>query len=157
MDSKAFKSRSKRTSATEILRTYGLFEIARADPAKIDRLNIRGATLAAMSEAALRLSERMRLVTEVLFDGKDLPAGFGLPGRAIIKGDAGVMEISAASMIAKTLRDAEMDLEAVRYPGYGFEKHAGYGTLAHRDAIRRLGLCPIHRSWAEKFSDQSTK
>lgn len=151
MDSKAFKSRKGRLAADAICRKHGVFEMRRASPERIDELNIRGATLWAMREASQALAKRLDAPVEILFDGKDVPEGIGYPARAVIKGDASIIEISAASIIAKVARDTELDQAALTYPGYGFEKHAGYGTKAHRAAIAKLGLCPIHRSWAEKF------
>ena len=151
MDSKAFKSRARREAAAAAIRPLGQFEFARATPDEIDRLNIRGATLDAMRRAALALRARTDQLAEILFDGRDIPDGVPVPVGAVIKGDASVLEISAASILAKTLRDAEMDELALRYPGYGFELHAGYGTPAHRKAIATLGLTGIHRSWARKF------
>jgi len=151
MDSKAFKSRKGRTKADMVCRAHGIFELRRASPSVIDELNIRGATLWAMREASLALSARLGVDAEILFDGKDVPEGVNVPCRAVIKGDASVLEISAASIIAKVARDAELEKAALDYPGYGFEQHAGYGTKAHRAAIAELGLCAIHRSWARKF------
>lgn len=150
MDSKAFRSRKAREKAAVIMREAGEFEVVRATPQEIDALNIRGATLWAMQEAATRLIARTGRA-KVYFDGKDCPDGFQGEGEAVIKGDSKVPEISAASIIAKTLRDAEMDEAAKLYPVYGFEKHAGYGTAQHRLAIAERGLCPLHRSWARKF------
>jgi len=150
MDSKAFRSRASREDAALIMRDVGEFELARATPAMIDEKNIRGATLWAMATAAQKLICRTE-DGEIYFDGRDCPEMFRDRGKAIIKGDALVAEISAASIIAKTARDAEMVEASASYPGYGFERHAGYGTVEHRDAIKRLGLCDIHRSWARKF------
>lgn len=151
MDSKAFKSRKGRVRADEVVRKAGIFEIRRASPAEIDRLNIRGATLWAMREASAALALKLARPLEILFDGKDIPDGVEHPCRAVIKGDASIMEISAASIIAKVARDIELEDAGRLYPGYGFEAHAGYGTKAHREAIAQMGLCPIHRSWARKF------
>ena len=151
MDSKAFKSRKGRTKADLICQKHGIFELRRASPSVIDELNIRGATLWAMREASMALAARLGSEAEILFDGKDVPDGVEAPCRAIIKGDATVLEISAASIIAKVARDTELEQAALDYPGYGFEQHAGYGTKAHRAAIAELGLCAIHRSWARKF------
>ena len=87
----------------------------------------------------------------VIVDGKDIPPGISDPVESMIKGDGKILEISCASVLAKVKRDLEMERAAEIYPGYGFKKHAGYGTKEHREAIARLGLCPIHRSWARKF------
>ena len=81
----------------------------------------------------------------VAVDGLQVPPGVAVPCRAIVKGDRRVPAISAASILAKTARDAEMVEMASRYPGYGFEGHKGYPTPEHLDAIARHGPCPIHR------------
>ena len=82
---------------------------------------------------------------QVLVDGKHLPSGLTCAAQALIKGDALVPAISAASILAKTVRDAEL-LELDRlYPQYGFAQHKGYPTAAHRQALRIYGACPAHR------------
>jgi len=80
-----------------------------------------------------------------LIDGNQLPADLPFPGRAIVGGDAKIPAISAASILAKTERDRLMGELARQWPGYGFERHQGYGTLAHLAALDRLGPCPEHR------------
>ena len=156
-DSKAFKSRMARQKALEIMRPGLIYQIARRTPEDIDRLNIRGAVLSAFAEAALGVCAHIGAQEEiaVLWDGKDRPDAV-LPSnvcesRAVIKGDATVPEIAAASMVAKVLRDEEMDGLALLFPMYDWEKNAGYGTAGHIAAIRAHGMCPHHRSWAAKF------
>ncbi len=151
MDSKAFSSRIRRQAAANEIREHGIFEITRANPDVIDEMNIRGATLDAMARAAQKVSSLFPGTLRILFDGRDVPPPYAGVGESVIKGDASVLEISCASIIAKVLRDEEMDAAAQIYPGYGFESHAGYGTRQHVAAIRDLGLCSIHRSWARKF------
>ena len=80
----------------------------------------------------------------VLVDGNLLPR-FELPAVAVVKGDDRVPEISAASIVAKVVRDEEMTELAGRYPGYGFERHKGYATAVHLEALARLGPTPVHR------------
>lgn len=150
-DSKAFSSRRLRERVVPAIERVGLWVFARRTPEEIDLLNIRGATLSAMKEASERLAGRLDHPSEAIFDGRDIPDGLGLPGSSCIKGDALVPEISCASILAKVLRDREMEEVAARYPGYGFEKNAGYGTKAHREAIARQGLTSVHRSWARKL------
>jgi ribonuclease HII len=150
MDSKAFSSKRRREDAACIVREAGIYAIARANPCEIDRVNIRQATLNAMRDASLEVFSKIG-GGEILFDGRDVPDGMTGAVSAVIKGDASVLEISCASIVAKTLRDAEMVEQAQIYPGYGFDLHAGYGTKAHVEAIKVLGLCDIHRSWARKF------
>ena len=109
---------------------------------EIDRLNILGATLVGMSRALAQLPVRPLLA---LIDGNRLPGDLPCPARAIVGGDATEAAISAASILAKTTRDALMvELDGV-YPGYDFARHKGYPTAAHIEAIERLGPCPQHR------------
>ena len=115
--------------------------IALASVAEIDRLNILAATMLAMSRAvaALALPPDAALV-----DGNRLPE-LPCPARAIVKGDARCAQIAAASIVAKVARDSLMRARAVAYPGYGWERNAGYGTAAHLAALARLGATPQHR------------
>ncbi len=107
----------------------------------VDEINILQATFKAMHEAVLRLSITPSIQ---LIDGNRFLEN-GIPHRTIIDGDALSFSIAAASIIAKVTRDRLMVEYDNQYPGYGFAKHKGYATLQHRDAIKRLGLCEIHR------------
>lgn len=107
--------------------------------AQIDRMNILRATQDAMREAALRLGAQFALVDGLGF------APFPCPVRFIVKGDGSSASIAAASILAKTTRDALMVQLDARYPGYGFAVNKGYGTSAHLAALNRLGPCPEHR------------
>jgi ribonuclease HII len=144
-DSKAL-SPSQRLEAEKIIRRKALaFHIAEVSHKKIDEINILQATLAAMKEALEGIGIS---IDEVLVDGNKYPPGCKASCRsirAIVKGDTFIPEIMAASILAKTCRDRLMEACAIRYPGYGFEQHKGYPTKAHREAIRRLGPCEIHR------------
>jgi ribonuclease HII len=115
--------------------------VASASVEEIDRLNILRASLLAMQRAVEALGVAPG---EVLVDGNKLPA-LPHPCRAIVDGDRLVAAISAASILAKVARDAEMDGLEARYPGYGFRAHKGYGTPEHLEALRTLGPCDIHR------------
>lgn len=115
--------------------------LAVADAERIDRENILNATLWAMGEAVKQLSLMPRLA---LVDGNKLPR-LSFPARAIVKGDAKCLSIAAASIMAKVTRDRIMIELARTCPGYGFERHKGYGTPEHKDAISRLGVTPHHR------------
>ncbi len=115
--------------------------IAVANADRIDRENILNATLWAMSEAVKQLALKPRLA---LVDGNKLPR-LAFPARAIVKGDAKCLSIAGASILAKVTRDRIMIELARTCPGYGFERHKGYGTLEHKDAIARLGVSPHHR------------
>jgi ribonuclease HII len=113
-----------------------------ASPTEIDTHNIRGASLRAMARAVSALHVRPHLA---LIDGRDRPDGLCCPARAIIDGDALSLSIAAASIIAKTTRDALMRNLHVEYPHYGFADHVGYATAAHRRALTASGPCPYHR------------
>lgn len=114
-----------------------------ASPAKeIDEINIRQATLSAMVRSVRSLPAMPK---HVLVDGRDVPQSISDIGEALIKGDARSLSIAAASIIAKVIRDRMMVQAEVEYSGYGFAKHKGYGTKAHREAIHALGPCPLHR------------
>ncbi len=116
--------------------------VAFASAEEIDRFNIRGATLRAMARAVGALHVRPDLA---LIDGRDVPDGLVCPARPIVGGDALSLSIAAASIVAKTTRDALMRNLGRDYPGYGFGDHAGYPTAFHRSALVRLGPCPYHR------------
>lgn len=141
-DSKTL-SETRREQLAAAIRTHALaWALGRADVAEIDRINILQASLLAMRRAV----ENLRLTpSQVLVDGNQCPSGLACPCQAIIKGDATVPAISAASILAKVARDAELRELHDRYPAYGFARHKGYPTLAHREALRRFGPCPEHR------------
>jgi ribonuclease HII len=107
----------------------------------IDEINILQATFKAMHEAVRRLTIVPALQ---LIDGNRFLEN-GIPYRTIVDGDALSFTIAAASIVAKVTRDRMMVEYEHRYPGYGFAKHKGYATPEHREAIKRLGLCAIHR------------
>jgi len=140
-DSKALSPSLREAAALVIRDRATAWAVGWATPEEIDRVNIHHATLLAMRRAVEGLGVRP---TQLLVDGLFVPDA-GVPGRAVVRGDATVPEIMAASILAKTARDAWMTDYAVREPGYGFEKHKGYPTAEHRAAIARLGPCPIHR------------
>ncbi len=112
-----------------------------ADVDRIDRENILGATLWAMAEAVSQLGETPKLV---LVDGDKTPR-IPMSVRAIVKGDSKCLSIAAASIVAKVTRDRLMMDFARAYPGYGFERHKGYGTPEHQAAIAKLGVSALHR------------
>jgi ribonuclease HII len=133
------------------MRAAGIFEFVEATPDIIDEKNIRGATIWAMRKASMRLAARLGGDVTAVFDGRDVPDDLGFPASSLIKGDTLVAEISAASIMAKVCRDNDMVRASTIYPGYGFEKHSGYGTKQHQAALSSLGMTEIHRSWAKKF------
>ena len=115
--------------------------VAFAEVEEIDALNILRATHTAMRRAAMALSARPSFC---LIDGLDVPE-FPLDARGVVKGDGISLSIAAASIIAKVSRDRRMQELAEEFPVYGFEKHKGYGTKAHLEALREHGPCPEHR------------
>jgi ribonuclease HII len=115
--------------------------IGEAAPDEIDSINILRATWLAMQRALKVLSLQP---TFLLVDGNQaLPVS--TPQRTIVKGDSICLSIAAASVVAKVHRDRYMVEQAARFPGYGFEKHKGYGTAEHLEALRRLGPISLHR------------
>lgn len=119
--------------------SYGIGE---ATAAEIDEINILQATFLAMRRAmaALKCKPNMALV-----DGNRTPVGFVCPCKTIVKGDAKSFSVAAASVMAKVYRDRLMAELAQKYPWYGFEKNAGYGTKAHIDGLKQHGITPEHR------------
>src|SRR6267378_4321931 len=109
---------------------------------RIDHMNIRRASLEAMRRAVCRL----RLAPElVLVDGDTEVPGLLYPQRAVVDGDARLLSVAAASVVAKVVRDRIMERPDAVWPGYGFASHKGYGTPEHLEALDRLGPCPLHR------------
>lgn len=136
-------SAAKRETLTEQIKKYALsWCIASASVEEIDRLNILWASMLAMERAIYGLTIKPE---EALIDGNRVPKSLNIPAQAIVKGDALVPAISAASILAKTARDAELVALDAQYPGYGFAQHKGYPTKVHLQAIDRLGVLPIHR------------
>lgn len=117
--------------------------IGMIDHHKIDQVNILQATLMAMSMAICQLAPGP--TDDIIVDGNRVPLLPDLKVRAMVKGDQKVREISAASIVAKVLRDRLMISLSEKYPDYGFNIHKGYGTPGHYEAIFAKGLCPIHR------------
>ncbi len=140
-DSKTLSPLRRERLAGEIRAKALAWALGRAEVAEIDRINILQASLRAMQRAIAALSIAPE---RALVDGNRCPP-LACPCQAIVKGDATVPAISAASILAKVARDAEMRELHERYPHYGFAQHKGYPTAAHRDALRRFGPCPEHR------------
>jgi ribonuclease HII len=145
-DSKALTP-ERREQLALLIRAHALaFAVVHVCAAEIDELNILQASLLGMSRALFELAKNPNLAPELaLIDGNRLPKVLPCPARAIVRGDATEAAISAASILAKTERDASLlDLD-VRYPHYGFAKHKGYPTSEHLAALRAHGPCPEHR------------
>ncbi|MFC3681198.1 ribonuclease HII [Bacterioplanoides pacificum] len=140
-DSKKLTEKKRERLFDEIREKAIDYCIARATVEEIDTLNILNARMLAMSRAVAGLQERCE---HALIDGNKLPE-LDMAATAIIKGDALVASISAASVLAKVQRDREMIKLDELYPQYGFAKHKGYGTKAHLEALAEFGPCDIHR------------
>jgi len=145
-DSKVLPA-SKRTRLAERIRARVIaFGIGAASAHEIDRFNIRVATALAMRRAIGRLILRYTLSHpyRILIDGLPLPE-IGYPHEALVDGDARCQSISAAAILAKTVRDALMHRLAARHPGYGWHTNVGYGTEEHQESLRVLGPTRHHR------------
>lgn len=140
-DSKKLIAKKRERLAPIIKQKAIAWAICRIEPQVIDRINILQATRLCMKNAIECLSVKPDFV---LTDG-NMTLDIDIPQRSIVKGDANCYCIGAASIIAKVERDRLMAEYAAVYPGYGFEKNAGYGTAAHIAAIKQKGLTPIHR------------
>lgn len=140
-DSKQLSESRREALAAEIRRVAIAWAIGRAEVDEIDRLNILQASLLAMRRAVDGLTERPALA---LIDGNRCPE-LECPAEAIVKGDARVPAISAASILAKVTRDQEMLTLDARYPQYQFARHKGYPTRAHLQALAEHGVSPVHR------------
>lgn len=140
-DSKKLSAKKRDELAEEIKEKALAWSVAAMGPEVIDKINILQATLKAMKAAVEKLPVEPDFVQ---VDGNKLPKWKWL-SEAVVKGDDKVEWISAASIIAKTTRDAYMDKIAELYPQYGFEHHVGYGTAEHLKALKAYGPTPIHR------------
>jgi len=141
-DSKVLCENDRNELAVEIRARALAFSVVAVDVDEIDRYNIFRATMLGMQRAlaALALAPVYAIV-----DGNQLPKPMPCPARAVVDGDAREPSISAASIIAKTVRDRMMcELDGL-HPGYGFSRHKGYSTPEHFEALARLGPCAIHR------------
>jgi ribonuclease HII len=141
-DSKLLPPEVREALFDEIMRRAVAVAVAFSSAAEIDRINIRQATLCAMRRAlaALAISP-----CYVLVDGNDLPQGLVCEGETIIGGDGSSLSIAAASIVAKVTRDRTMRRLCQHHPQYGFSRHFGYATQAHREAIALHGPSPFHR------------
>lgn len=139
-DSKALTAERREILFEAIVATADV-AVASVPASRIDAINIRAATLEAMRRAVAGLR---RSPVFLLVDGRDVPP-CPVPGEAVVGGDGLIASIAAASIVAKVTRDRMMARLGRHYPDYGFERHAGYATAAHRAAIRAVGPCPYHR------------
>ncbi|MCB1669095.1 MAG: ribonuclease HII [Pseudomonadales bacterium] len=140
-DSKKLTAKRRQQLFDEIRQKAICWHIARCSVEEIDRFNILQATMMAMYRAVQGLEVQPEYVA---VDGNRLPK-WSYPSEAVVKGDSKIPAISAASILAKVVRDAEMCGLDQQYPGYGFSNHKGYGTRQHLDALRERGPTPVHR------------
>jgi ribonuclease HII len=149
-DSKKLSEKRREVLYGEITEKALAWGIGLVDHRRIDEINILNATKEAMLAAiagangVLKGGEPARAIEHLLIDAVALPDA-GIPYTAIVKGDARSVSIAAASIVAKVTRDRMMITFDKVYPGYGFQSNKGYGTKAHYEGIRKLGLTPIHR------------
>ena len=146
-DSKALTHKQRHELAREIRCKARAFALGMADAAEVDALNVLAASMLAMERAVLRLALQPDLVR---VDGNRLPNFDGAAGlytlEAVVRGDRTVPSISAASILAKVCRDRLMRRLHRKFPRYGFDRHKGYPTRAHFEALREYGPCSIHRA-----------
>lgn len=141
-DSKKLSEKKRELLFDVIKEKATAFGIAFASVEEIEEFNILGATYLAMTRAVEQLSVKPDYV---LIDGNRFPPQIKTDGECVIKGDAKSMSIAAASILAKVTRDRLLLEYAEKYPQYGFEKHKGYGTKLHVEAIKEFGITEIHR------------
>lgn len=147
-DSKQLSERQRDELRPLIEREALAWAVVMVDAEEIDRINILNASIAGMHRALDRLKVRPH---HILVDGNrfkfymDPESKMDIPHHTVVKGDGKYMSIAAASILAKTHRDELMREYALKYPGYGWERNAGYPTREHRAAIASLGITPIHR------------
>ena len=153
-DSKKLSEKKREYLAEKIKETAVAYAIEEVGEETIDEINILQATRLAMKRAIEKLSPCPDFV---LTDG-NMTLDITIPQKSIVKGDALVASIGAASILAKVYRDKLMEEYAQVYPYYGFEHNAGYGTKEHIEAIREMGICKIHRkTFIKKFWDGKRK
>jgi ribonuclease HII len=140
-DSKTLSEKKRLRLEEQIVRDALGYAVAWATVAEIDQINILQASLLAMKRAVEALSA---MPDEAIVDGLHVPQ-IRIPAKAMVDGDRHIVEISAASILAKNARDREMVKLSEKYPEYGFAQHKGYGTKAHMLALQQHGPCPIHR------------
>ncbi len=157
-DSKKITEKNREKLFTEIKAECVSWGIGMASHEIIDEINILQATKLAMKRAVKDLEKNLAKrgagsLDMVLFDAVEIE-DLDIPQKSYIKGDAKVLAIAAASIIAKVTRDRMMIKYAREYPWYAFEKNKGYGTKAHYEGIREKGICPIHRKSFLKNPDR---
>ena len=136
-------SEKKREMLFDVIKEKAVsWYIATASVEEIEEINILNAAMLAMKRAVSGLDVKPEFV---LVDGNKVPDGLEIKADCLVKGDALSASIGAASILAKVARDRYMKKIALKYPEYRFEKHKGYGTKQHREALLKYGPCPVHR------------
>jgi len=143
-------TKKQRTATNEALKELAAaskvyFGLGWVQPSELDAIGLSRAVAVAMRRAYEAIPEAQKQSAEVIIDGSFnfLPDIVG--SRAIVKADGSIPAVSAASIMAKVARDMWMVEAAARFPGYGFERHVGYGTQEHQHALADLGICELHR------------
>ncbi|PGH37741.1 MAG: ribonuclease HII [Candidatus Nephrothrix sp. EaCA] len=150
-DSKQLSARQREELQGEIKEAALSWAVAEVSHQVIDEINILKASIRGMHEALDKLEIRPQLI---LADGNRFYAYQNIPHHCIVKGDGKYLSIAAASVLAKTHRDELMRKLALEFPGYKWEKNAGYPTKEHREAIRNLGVTPYHRKTFRLLPEQ---
>ena len=141
-DSKKLTEKKREALYDVIIEKALAYSVAYGTLEEIEQYNILNATYLAMNRAI----EGLKIPADyALIDGNRVPTGIKVQCETVVKGDAKSSSIAAASILAKVTRDRLLLEYAKEYPEYGFEKHKGYGTAAHYDAIKKYGVLPIHR------------
>ncbi len=147
-DSKQLSKKVRERLAEEIRATARAYAIAEVGEDVIDEINILQATRLCMKRAVLSLA----LSPDFVVTDGNMRLDIPMPQTSVVKGDARIYSVGAASILAKVYRDALMARYAEEYPAYGFERNAGYGTAEHIRAIGEVGICKIHRkTFVKKF------
>ncbi|MHA7100555.1 ribonuclease HII [Roseivirga pacifica] len=141
-DSKKLSQKKLDLLEEEIKKNALAYHVIEVSPEEIDEVNILNASFLAMHRAIEQLVTTPELL---LIDGNKFKPYKDIPHECIVKGDGKYMSIAAASILAKTHRDRVMRQAAQQYPGYGWEKNVGYPTKQHREAIKKIGITPLHR------------
>ncbi len=153
-DSKKLSKKKRETLAEQIKEVALAYSVSEVDEGTIDEINILQATRLCMKKAV----EGLKLSPDFVLTDGNMTLDIAQPQRSVVKGDALVCSIGAASILAKVYRDKLMEEYAREYPGYGFERNVGYGTAEHIRAIREKGICKIHRkTFVKNFLDEPGK
>ena len=148
-DSKKLTGKKREKLFDVIIQNAVSYSVAFGTVEEIEQYNILNATFIAMNKAIEGLNKRPDYA---LIDGNRVPKGITIDCETVVKGDSKSMSVAAASVLAKVTRDRLLLRYAEMYPQYGFEKHKGYGTAAHYEAVKKYGLCPVHRlSFFKKY------